>query len=143
MRSEGQTLFLLRNRGKNDIHQGHYVAPGGTLERGERSIDCIIQEFEEETGLRLIDPRLRVISTFYNQGRILNGKENPEDWRVEFYTAGACDGKLMTENPKDRLVWVSDIQIHTIRMYECDRKILKLMRKEGMFEVICLHSGEK
>lgn len=142
--SEGQTLFLLRNRGKEDIHQGYYVAPGGTLEDGERSIDCIIREFEEETGLRLLDPRLRVIATFFNRGRILNGKENPEDWRVEFYEASACDGELRTENPKDRLVWVSNSLIPGPRMYSGDGKIFDLIRQQkGVFEIILQYSKEE
>jgi 8-oxo-dGTP diphosphatase len=139
----GITLFLYRNRGKEDIHQGYYVAPGGTLEEGERSIDCIIREIKEETGLRLMDPRLRVIATFFNKGRILNGEENPEDWKVEFYDASAFNGRLKEEKPEDKLVWVTDSEISKIRMYEGDRKLFDLIRhQEGVFEVILQYSKE-
>jgi 8-oxo-dGTP diphosphatase len=142
--SGGITLFLYRNRDKEDIHQGYYVAPGGTLEEGERSIDCIIREIKEETGLRLMDPRLRVIATFFNRGRVLNGKENPEDWRVEFYDASAFNGRLKEERPEDKLVWVTNSEISKIRMYEGDRKIFDLIgQQEGVFEVILQYSKEK
>jgi 8-oxo-dGTP diphosphatase len=142
--SEGQTLFLYRNRGKDDIHNGWYVPPGGRLERGERSIDCVIREFEEETGLGLVDPRLRLIATFFNEGRVLGGKENPEDWRVEVYESSAFNGRLKKERPEDGLVWVPDSEISKVRMYEGDRKIFDLiMKQRGVFEVVLQYSKEE
>ena len=100
LRNNKQTLFLYRNKGEGDIHNGWYVPPGGRTERGERGIECMVREFKEETGLILTNPKLRVIATFYNQGRILGGKENPEDWCVEVYEARDYTGELKEEHPK-------------------------------------------
>ncbi len=36
-----------------------YAPPGGKFETGETPLDCIMREFYEETGLRLINPRLQ------------------------------------------------------------------------------------
>lgn len=71
LREGGKTLFLYRNKGEKDIHNGLYVAPGGKTEPGERGIDCIMREFLEETGLTLKDPRLRQVITFHNKGRVM------------------------------------------------------------------------
>ena len=138
-----KTLFLYRNRGETDIHQGFYVPPGGRLEQGEKSVNCIIREFSEETGLTLINPRLRIIATFDNRNRILNGQLNPEDWRVDVYKSDAFSGEIKPENSKDKLVWVSDAELHNLRMYEGDKRLFRLLRKEGVFEVRLTYSGEK
>ena len=142
LRNNERTLFIYRNKGEEDIHQGFYVPPGGRTERGERGIDCIIREFGEETGLLLINPKLRVIATFYNQGRILGGKENPEDWCVECYGARDFTGELREEHPKAKPIWVKDYDLSRIRMYPGDRKIFDLFDQEGVFEVIAQYSGE-
>ncbi|MBI2124258.1 NUDIX domain-containing protein [Candidatus Pacearchaeota archaeon] len=140
LRNRGKTLFLYRNGGEGDIHNGWYVPPGGRLERGERSIDCVLREFDEETGLKLINPKLRVIATFYNKGRILGGDKNQEDWRVEVYEANNFTGKLEEEHPKAKPVWVRDLT--EIRMYPGDRKIFDLLDQKGVWEAILQYRKE-
>jgi 8-oxo-dGTP diphosphatase len=137
------TLFIYRNRGKNDIHQGYYVPPGGHLERGERSIDNILREFREETGLILLDPRLRAIVTFYNKGRILGGQKDPEDWRVDVYDAHSFKGKWKKEDKRDKLVWIENSKIPRLKMYDGDKKLFELLEQQGVFEVIIKYSKEK
>jgi len=141
---DGENVLLLnRNKGNEDIHNGLYVAPGGQTERGERGIDCMLREFEEETGLKLLDPKLRAIVTFFNQGRILGGKENPEDWCVEFYEANKFWGELKAENPKAIPMWIPKSELSNLRMHEGDRRIIELLREDGIYEVITQYSGEK
>ena len=143
LRSKGKTLFLYRNSGKNDMHNGFYVLPGGHIERGEKSIDGIIREFEEETGLTPVSPKLRIIATFYNKGRILGGKKDPEDWRVDTYEANYFKGKLKCEKPDDKLVWVKDSKIEKINMYEGDRELFSLLKEPGVFEAILQYDKQK
>ena len=143
LRNDGKTLLIYRNKGKEDIHNGLYVPPGGRTEIGERGIDCIVREFKEETGLYLINPKLKIIATFYNQGRILGGKENPEDWCVEFYEAREFDGKLKEEHPKAKPIWIEDTNLTRISMHQGDRKIFGLLSQEGIHEVLTKYEGEK
>ena len=143
LRNNDRTLLLYRNKGEGDIHHNYYVPPGGRTERGERGIDCIIREFKEETGLTLINPRLRVIATFYNQGRILGGKENPEDWCVEVYEAREFKGELIEEHPEAKPNWISDSNLANVRMYQGDRRILELISQEGVFEVVTQYDKEE
>ena len=142
LRNNVKTLFLYRNKGEGDIHHGWYVPPGGRTEREERGIDCIFREFKEETGLNLINPQLRSIATFYNQGRILGGKENPEDWCVEVYEAKEFSGELKEEYPRAKPIWINNSDLEKIRIYPGDRKILELLQNEGVYEVLTQYSGE-
>ncbi len=143
LRSQGNTLLLYRNRGKGDIHDSWYVPPGGRTERGERGIDCIIREFREETGLRLFNPKLRAVVTFYNKGRILGGKKNPEDWLVQVYEATNFTGGLREEHPKAKPIWVPKSELKKVRIYPGDRRIFELLREQGVFEVIVQYSREE
>jgi len=143
LRNNGKTLLIYRNKGEGDIHNGWYVPPGGRTERGERGIDCIVREFREETGLTLINPKLKVIATFYNYGRILGGKENPEDWCVEVYEAREFKGDLAEEHPKAKPSWINDFNLANIRMYQGDKKILELISQEGVFEVVTQYDKEE
>lgn len=143
LRNNQETLLLYRNKGEGDIHHGWYVPPGGRTERGERGIDCIAREFKEETGLTLVNPKLRIIATFYNQGRILGGKENPEDWCVEVYEATDFEGKLKEEHPKAKPIWIKNPDLTNTKMYPGDRKIYELISQEGVFEVVTQYDKEE
>lgn len=142
------TLFLYRHDGKKDLHDGFYVFPGGTIERGETGLDNIVREFKEETGWELINPKLKVIWTCDNRGRLLGGKTNQEDWLVQVYTANQAKGGLKAEagkNAEPRLV--CDSALGEIKMYPGDRELMKLLMnlldKEGIFEAIQQYEGEK
>ena len=52
-RSDGKTLFLERNKKKNDINHAKFIGIGGKIEEGESPDECVKREVYEETGLRL------------------------------------------------------------------------------------------
>lgn len=134
---------MLRDRVASDIHSGLYVVPGGQTERGERGVDCVVREFEQETGLTLVNPRLRAIVTFYNEGRLLGGRLNPDDWCVEVYTANSFTGSLKPESPQQLPIWVDSSNIPNLKMHEGDRRILELLNMEGVYETIVRYEGTK
>jgi len=142
LRVDDKILLLNRKPGERDIHHGFYVPPGGKTERGKRGIDCILREYEQETGLRLQDPKLKAIVTFYNEGRILGGVKDPEDWCVEVYVATSFNGALKPESPKAKPVWLTKADLQIVRMHEGDRKLLDLLNQEGVFQVRVKYSGE-
>ncbi len=135
-------LLLHRNKGKTDIHDGFYVPPGGRTERGERGIDCIIREFREETGLTIIKPNLKVIATFYNEGRKLGERKDPEDWCVETYIANQYTGSLKEEHEKAKPFWINLEDLPTTKMHIGDREIIKLLDKKGVFQTIAHYRKE-
>lgn len=54
--------ILLQNRVKKDWCG--YALPGGHIEPGESIVDAVIREMEEETGLRVKNPRLCGVKQF-------------------------------------------------------------------------------
>jgi len=140
--SEGKTLFVYRNKA-DDQFKGWYFPPGGRTERGERGVDCVVREFREESGLELVNPKLKVIATFYNQGRNLKDKKDQDDWRVEIYKANQFTGVLRKEHKNSKLIWVDNTDISNLRVYPADRGIMKLLDKKGIFEVLAQYSGDK
>lgn len=142
LRVDGKTLYFYRERGEEDIHNGLYVPPGGHFNRGERGIDCAAREFLEETGLKVRNLKLRQIVTFFNQDRVLGGRMDRPDWVVEVYEAKEFEGELKPERPGEKVVWVDDSSLDSLKMHECDRKILGLLMKEGVYEVLVKYRGE-
>ena len=143
LRRNNKTLLLLRNDGPKDRHQGYYVPPGGRFERNERGVDCILREYEEETGLTLVEPRLKALTTFFNRGRKLGGEMDSEDWQVEVYAADSFKGKLRPEKENSPPIWVSDSKIDSVNMYPGDRMIMELLKINGIWEVITEYRGEE
>lgn len=54
--------ILLQNRVKKDWWG--YTLPGGHVEHGESFVDAVIREMREETGLKVIEPRLVGVKQF-------------------------------------------------------------------------------
>ena len=143
LNKDSQTLFLYRNAGKEDMHDGWYLPPGGHTQRGETGLECAVREFKEETDLELINPRLRVITTFYNEGRLLGGKKNAEDWCVEVYDADDYTGTLKAEHEKAQPVWVPDEKLSSLKMYPGDRMVYNLMKEKGVWQALIQYNGEE
>ncbi|MBQ1821378.1 MAG: 8-oxo-dGTP diphosphatase [Clostridia bacterium] len=58
--------ILLQNRVKEDWRG--YALPGGHVEPGESFVDAVIREMQEETGLKIRDPRLVGVKQFPIEG---------------------------------------------------------------------------
>ena len=138
-----KTLFLYRHSGKEDIHNGLYVPPGGKTERGERGIDCVIRELLQETGLKIHSPKLRMIVTFYNENRLLGEEENPDDWCVEVYEANEFSGELKAEKLTAKPVWVENTKTDSLPMHEGDRRIISLLGQPGIYGVLVQYEKKK
>jgi len=98
---DNQLLTMHRNKNKpDDPMQGYISVPGGKFDDDESPLDCIVREFEEETGLKLIRPKPRGEALFVNP-------EHNSDFRVYLFTAEEFTGKYEPDHEEGTLEWVS------------------------------------
>lgn len=124
LKSDGKTLMIHRVKKANDIHEGKWNGLGGKLEPGETPEECAIREIREESGLRVVDPRLCGFLTF-------PGFSNDEDWYVFVYVIRKFAGDLIV-SPEGHLKWIPDGDLPALPLWEGDRHFLKWM-DEGKF----------
>lgn len=125
VRSGGRTLMLHRNKKKGDVHLGKWNGLGGKLDAGESPDDCVVREVREESGLTILDPKLRGVLTF-------PAFQNGDDWLVFVYTATRFTGEL-AECPEGALSWVEDPKILDLPLWEGDRHFLPWLNGDRFF----------
>ena len=121
---DGQYLMLLRNKKKVDLNKGKWIGVGGKFEMGESPEECLLREVYEETGLTLLDYRLRGIITFVS-----------DEWGTEYmflYTASSFEGELAECN-EGELRWIPKDEIMDLNLWEGDREFLKLLAEDAPF----------
>jgi 8-oxo-dGTP diphosphatase len=125
LRQGGRTLMVHRNKKPGDAHKGKYNGLGGKLEAGESPEDCVRREMKEETGLTILDPRLRGILTF-------PAFKDGEDWLVFVYTATSAAGEL-ADCPEGTLEWVEDSRLLALPLWEGDKVFLPWLEQGRFF----------
>lgn len=129
-------LLLHRNKKINDIHQGKWIGVGGKIESGETPKECVIREVLEETGLHIMNPKLRGTIMF----PLFDGKS---DWLVFVYTTSQFSGDLI-DCKEGTLEWVKHTDVLMKPTWQGDALFLewllenkpyfdaKITYKEGM-----------
>jgi 8-oxo-dGTP diphosphatase len=125
VRTGGRTLMMHRNKKEGDVHRGKWNGLGGKLDAGESPEECVIREIREESGLTIIEPRLRGVLTFpsFKPG---------EDWLVFLYTATKFEGEVGACAEGD-LEWVSEERLAELPLWEGDRIFLPWLDQERFF----------
>jgi 8-oxo-dGTP diphosphatase len=125
LKKSKKTLMLLRNKKENDMHEGKYNGLGGKMEPGETPKECAIREVEEESGLRMQDPRLRGVITFpeFSKGRT---------WHVFIFTCSNFKGKQI-ESKEGDLVWVEDSDLLSLNLWEGDKVFIPWLEDDRFF----------
>ena len=116
LQRENQTLFLYRNKKKDDFNKGYDIGIGGKLEFGESPEECIIREVKEETNLDLLDMKLIAYVTF-----IMDEQEEG----MFLYTSNSFKGEMTKECSEGILHWVDNDQIENLPLLEGDRYMFK------------------
>lgn len=125
VRAGGRTLMLHRNKKEGDAHRGKWNGLGGKFEAGESPEDCVRREVLEESGLTLLDPRLRGVLSF-------PGFRPGEDWLVFVYTATKFTGTLGV-CAEGELEWIDDARLLDRPLWEGDRVFLPWLDGERFF----------
>ncbi len=116
--------MLLRNKKKNDVNEGKWIAPGGKTEPGESPEECVKREVREETGLEVSRLKMRGILTFSSEGW--------EDEYIFVFTATEFSGEIIDCN-EGELKWIDKKDILSLSLWEGDRVFLKLLIDDGPF----------
>lgn len=124
LRNGGRTLFMLRDKKRNDVNEGKWIGVGGKFEKDETAGECVKREVMEETG---ITPEKLIF-----HGIIYFRNDEYEDEEMYLYSAHISDevaSSVNAEAAKDEgtLSFIRDEEISSLNLWEGDRVFLKDM----------------
>ena len=127
-------LMLYRNKKKVDINKNKWIGVGGHLLENETPDECLLREVYEETGLTLLDYKLRGEIIFYIDDLIETSY---------LYTANKFDGEIK-ECDEGELRWVKKSELFDLPMWEADPLFLrKLINDEEFFRIKLVYINDK
>lgn len=104
---------------------GHvYAPPGGKFEEGETPLDCVIREFYEETGLKLVNPRFQGMSYW----------KDKDEGIIFIYTAEDYEGDLTLTSEEGELEWIDFDELKVIPQFDQNKKFTPYLFKDELFE---------
>ena len=118
-------LMLHRTKKLNDINKDKWIGIGGKIDSEETTIECVIREVKEETGLTIISPEYRGIITFNSN---IYGTEI-----MHLFTAKNFTGNINYNCNEGELCWVDKDKIYQLNLWEGDKIFLDLLNKERRF----------
>ncbi|HEX2869439.1 MAG TPA: 8-oxo-dGTP diphosphatase [Ignavibacteriales bacterium] len=124
LKRNGSTLMLHRIKKQNDMHEGKWNGLGGKLETGETPEECVIREVLEESGFKIVSPRLHGFITF----PLFDGVD---DWYVFVYSADKFEGEMI-DSDEGVLKWIPNDELFDLNLWEGDKTFIGWML-EGKF----------
>ena len=121
---ENQYLMMHRVKKEKDINKDKWVGIGGHFEENESPEECLLREVSEETGLMLLNYRLRGIITFIS-----------DRWQTEYmflYTADRFEGEVGSCD-EGNLEWVDKARVYELPIWEGDKIFFRLLEQDAPF----------
>ena len=129
LREDGDKI-LLQKRVKKDWRG--YTLPGSHVEPGESFVDAVIREMREETGLKVIEPRLVGVKQF----PIENGR-----YVVLLFKATQWSGDLISSD-EGHMEWIEYDRLPVINTVDDFDELLRVMNTPELTEFQYLVSGD-
>lgn len=101
-----------------------YAPPGGKFEAGESPLDCILREYYEETGLKLINPKLQGMSYWRNEAEGI----------IFVYVANEFKGDLKEKSEEGCMEWIDVDDLSKLKQFSQNEKFAPYIFKEEIFE---------
>lgn len=124
-KKNNKTLMLLRNKKKNDYHQGKWNGLGGKFEPGESPEECAVREIKEESGLDVSSPKLCGFITFPLFDMV-------DDWYVFVFTFEKFSGKLINSK-EGKLEWIKNDELDSLNLWDGDKIFMKWLSQDKYF----------
>lgn len=147
--SKGKLLMIKKGIRENDPNSGYFAIPGGKLEDYEKGLNnpkgrlnSVIRETKEETDVELINPILRGVILFDNEGRTFSNWKNPDNFFVYIYSATKFKGKAKKSN-EGVPYGVSLDKVQEVPSNPGDKKMYEWLRDGRKFVGVIKHKGNE
>ena len=101
-----------------------YAPPGGKFEIGESPLDCILREYYEETGLKLINPKLQGMSYWKDKAEGI----------IFIYVAKEFEGNLNFKSEEGCIEWINIEDLPNLKQFSQNEKFTPYLFKKEIFE---------
>lgn len=133
VRDNNKTLMVHRVFKAGDVHVGKWNGLGGKFEPGETPEECARREIKEESGLEVLELKLKGFLTFPKFAR-------DEDWYVFVFIGRHPVGDLI-ESPEGKLAWIPDAEINKLNLWEGDKTFLPWLDEDRFFSGKFVYQG--
>lgn len=134
LQKEHQTLFLLRNKKKDDINSGKWIGIGGKLEAGETVLDCAKRETYEETHYTMHSARFVGTVTFCDV-------KNHYEEMMFLFTSEDFSGECSSCD-EGELFWIDNDKISSLSMWEADPYFLAWLKDDRVHCGKAIYEGD-
>jgi len=124
IQKDNKYLMLHRTKKENDLNEGKWLGVGGHFESFESPHECAIREVKEETGLDVVECKLKGMVTF-----VLN---NEFDEIMFLFNITKFSGDLI-ECDEGELCWIDKEKLLDLNMWQGDKIFLKLLDESKDF----------
>ena len=147
--SNNKVLMIKKNVRENDPNSGYFTLPGGKLENSEKGLinsrgrlESVVREAKEEAGIDLINPVLKGVILFDNEGRIFDNWKNPDNFIVYIFSAKKYKGKIC-KSDEGIPYRIPLNKVDTVPSNPGDKKMYEWLKDGRNFFGVIKHKGNE
>ncbi len=128
---------MLKRPDSKEMVPGKWLGLGGKVEPGEDIVESAIREFQEETGLLILDPKLRGTFTWIDRSELAG--------TLYIFTSSEYEGDLIDECKEGVLSWMEIDKIDQLEMLATHQKLFlkKILEDDTYFYTgVAVYDGD-
>lgn len=98
--------IIIKNRKllvEKSVDKDHFIAPGGTIEKGELVVPALIRELYEEFQIRVSEHDLSEFGTFY----AIAAGNKLMTVRMDVFLVNKWLGEIVPDNEVEKILWIT------------------------------------